>query len=110
MRKLFAFAIAAVMSFQAHACKDSFKFTDDKQLHAGAEFVIGSITRTVVKDNTNAFVITMIPGVAKELGDMYGKGCASWHDLAWDAVGAFVGVQTTNFIIGPNKIIFKMEM
>lgn len=109
MNKLFVAAMAALVSFNAFACKDSMKFTDDKQLHAGAEFVLGAASRSVIKSNTTAFAVAMVPGVLKEIGDMYGNGCASWNDLAWDAIGAFVGVNTTHFIVGPNKIVFRTE-
>jgi putative lipoprotein len=35
--------------------------------------------------------IGVVPGIAKEVWDLSGRGDASWKDLAWDAIGAVVG-------------------
>lgn len=93
----------------AHACKDSMAFTPDKQKHFAGSVVLGAAARTVTADPAKAFALGMAPGVAKELVDMTGRGCPSLHDLAWDAAGVGFGLYTTNWIIGPGKVIFHTE-
>jgi len=91
------------LSFSAHACKDTFNFTEDKQKHAAVSFVLGAASAAVIEDKKYAFGVAMLPGIAKEVYDIR-NGCASIQDLLYDAVGAYVGVQTTNFIIRKNFV------
>lgn len=93
----------------AMACKDSMAFTQDKQKHFAVSTVLGASARAVTADPAKAFALGIAPGVAKELVDMTGRGCASWNDMAWNAAGVGLGLYTTNWIIGPGKVIFFSE-
>lgn len=106
--KALIFAIIALSS-SVHACSDSMKFTQDKQKHFAVSAAFGGIARSVTESNATAFGLALIPGVAKEVYDATGKGCTSINDMAWNAIGAAVGVYSTNWIIGPKRVVYRME-
>lgn len=90
-----------LISTSAHACKDSMQFTTDKQQHFATSAALGMAARTVTSDNMTAIGLALIPGVAKEAYDSTGKGCPSFNDMAWNIIGATVGVYSANWVIGP---------
>lgn len=98
-----------LFSFPAFACKDSFSFSQDKQKHFAVSAALGAGASLAIDNPYKAFGVAMIPGVAKEVYDIK-YGCASFQDLLWDAIGAGIGVATTNVIIRHNFIGFKMEL
>lgn len=106
--KALIFAIIALSS-SAHACSDSMQFTQDKQKHFAVSAALGVVARSVTDNNTAAFGLALIPGVAKEVYDATGKGCTSINDMAWNAIGAAVGVYSTSWIIGPKRVVYRME-
>lgn len=73
----------------------------DKPLHAAASFA-AAIGATIVisTDPPTAFIIAMLPGIAKELYDTRSGGSGwSYKDLVADAVGAAAGVAFTMVIL-----------
>lgn len=103
---IFAFLMIAT---SAHACKDSMQFTTDKQQHFATSAAFGMVARTVTSDNMTAIGLALIPGIAKEAYDATGKGCPSINDMAWNIIGATVGVYSANWVIGPQKVVFLMK-
>lgn len=103
--------IAAIimMASSAHACSDSMRFTQDKQKHFAVSAALGVVARSVTDNKASAFGLALIPGIAKEAYDTTGKGCTSINDMAWNAIGAAVGVYSTNWIIGPKRVVYRME-
>jgi len=114
MKKLLttiATTLALFLATPTFACKDSLAFTKDKQQHAVGSALLGAGSRSLIKDPWEAFGAAMIPGVLKEVYDLQNpqSHCASLYDLLYDAVGAGIGVYTTNWIIGPGVIIYHVE-
>jgi len=74
----------------------------DKALHFGMSLAAGSLAMSVVGWKGRAqptlggvgvgFALGVAPGLSKEGVDLCGDGAASWRDLAWDGLGAAVGV------------------
>ena len=85
------------------------QFTTDKQQHFATSAAFGMAARTVTSDNMTAIGLALIPGVAKEAYDSTGKGCPSFNDMAWNIIGATVGVYSANWVIGPQKVVFRMQ-
>lgn len=106
--KALIFAILSISS-SAHACSDSMQFTQDKQKHFAVSAALGVVARSVTDNNAAAFGLALIQGIAKEAYDATGKGCASINDMAWNAIGAAVGVYSINWIIGPRRVVYRME-
>ena len=98
-----------LISTSAHACKDSMQFTTDKQQHFATSAAFGMAARTVTSDNMAAIGLALIPGIAKEAYDSTGKGCPSFNDMAWNIIGATVGVYSANWVIGPQNVVFRMQ-
>ena len=103
--------LALLAAFNAQAmnslCKgDSLKLEGDKQVHALYSAGIGAVSRAVVSDPYMAFTLALAPGLYRE---MYRGSCFSWQDMAYNAIGAAIGVSTTHWVIGPNKVIFRVE-
>lgn len=101
--------IALMICTSAHACKDNMQFAPDKQKHLAVSAAIGAISRTMIEDNKTAFVVALVPGIAKELHDMSGNGCASISDMAYNAIGAAIGVASVNWVIRHDFIGYRME-
>lgn len=101
--------IALMLCASAHACKDTMQFTQDKQKHVAVSSAIGAVSRSLIDDNKTAFAVALVPGIAKELHDMSGNGCASFKDMAYNAIGAAIGVASANWVIRRNFIGYRTE-
>lgn len=99
------------MATSVHACKDSFRFAQDKQEHLYGSMFLGVVSRVVAPDPLVALGLAVAPGVLKELydGQHPEAHCMSAHDLLYDVVGAAIGVYTTHWIIGPGRIQYRTE-
>lgn len=97
---------AAFSLWMSDSHADTLQFTKDKQDHLAVSAVIGAASRLVIDDPYVAFGVAMVPGVAKEIYDMHHKDhhTASWQDLAFDAIGAAIGVTGTHLVIRHNFI------
>ena len=77
----------------------------DKSLHFGVSAALGVAAYSQTHNRTQAFAWAIAPGVIKEIIDSQQEGNHfSTKDLAWDALGAFAGVQAGHWMIGDNKI------
>lgn len=101
-------ALALIAStVPAHA--DSFAFTRDKQLHLGASAAAGVAAVALFPDRTpiEQFGLAMIPGTLKEANDWRNPSPArtgwSWHDMAYNAIGAATGVYLGGLVIAPQR-------
>ncbi|SEA98437.1 putative lipoprotein [Thiothrix caldifontis] len=82
----------------------------DKSVHFSVSAALGVAAYSQTHNRTKAFAWAIAPGVLKEIIDSQDEGKQfSGKDLAWDAVGAFVGVQAGHWIIGDNKIAWVKE-
>jgi len=83
---------------------------NDKSLHFGVSAALGVAAYSQTHDRTKAFAWAIAPGVLKEVIDSQEEGNRfSTKDLAWDALGALVGVQAGHWIIGDNKIAWVTD-
>jgi putative lipoprotein len=77
----------------------------DKSLHFGVSAALGIAAYTQTHDRTQAFAWAIAPGIVKEIVDSQSAGNQfSSKDLAWDALGAFVGAQAGHWVIGNQQI------
>lgn len=77
----------------------------DKSLHFGVSAALGVAAYAQTHDRTKAFAWAIAPGVLKEIADSQSDGNQfSSKDLAWDALGAFAGVQAGHWVIGNQQI------
>lgn len=105
----FALAVATSVSTSALACKDSLTLSSDKQIHFGVSMALGAGGRALLDDNKLVLATVLGAGVLKEVVDAHSStGCASASDLAYDALGAVVGIYGTNWIIRKNYIGYRM--
>jgi uncharacterized protein YfiM (DUF2279 family) len=82
----------------------------DKQLHFAVSAALGVAAYSQTHDRHRAFAWAFTPGLLKEIADSQQDGNAfSSKDLAWDALGALVGVQTGHWVIGANKLSWHKE-
>lgn len=83
----------------------------DKYQHFAGSVGLGVVAGTLIEDRRVAFAAAMVPGVLKELYDAKhpDKHTASWKDLAWDAAGAYVGVQFGHLVVRKNFIGYQTE-
>ena len=81
----------------------------DKAAHFGASFAFGVAGSRLTTSPWEAVGLALIPGVAKELYDA-GQDCNrfSWKDMAWNAAGAYVGVRTGNWLLGPSGVSYRV--
>lgn len=103
------FVLALGVSGHAHACPGTDKWiASDKAAHFGVSFGLGVAASQVTPDNLSAFGLALLPGLAKEIYDSQ-QNCDhfSWKDMAWDAVGAYLGVQTGNWYFGPTGVSYR---
>lgn len=98
MKRIFL-AVALLCPFLAQANED--KWTgSDKAMHFAVSGAVSLAAYSYTEDKTQAFLIGMAPGVLKEIVDSQQEGNRfSGKDLAWDALGAFVGVQIGDWTI-----------
>lgn len=101
---------ALVMANPAQACTDKADrwLAGDKAAHFGVSVGLGMAASQVTSDTLSAFGLALLPGVAKEIYDSQ-QSCNhfSWKDMAWDAVGAYVGVRAGNWYFGPKGIGYR---
>lgn len=65
----------------------------DKVKHFGVSVALGIAATNLTTNKTTAFALSVAPGLAKELYDSRQPGNKfSYKDLAWDAIGAYVGI------------------
>ena len=81
----------------------------DKVDHAVVSAMIGGVAGASMDNKYAAFGVAMLPGIAKELYDMTGRGTPSWKDLAADAAGAAIGVYIGNCWLRKNSIVCHYE-
>jgi len=89
-------------------CTESLQFARDKQLHVAGSAVLASAATLATDDPVKGFAAAMSVGIAKEAYDKYsGKGCASYADVAYDALGAAAGAYLTyklkNWYVQPSR-------
>jgi uncharacterized protein YfiM (DUF2279 family) len=62
----------------------------------------------VTTDTWTAFGLALVPGVAKEIYDSQ-QDCNrfSWKDMSWNAAGAYLGVRTGNWLLGPTGVSYR---
>lgn len=85
----------------------------DKKMHAGVSFVLGMAAAHQFPDRpVLAWGVAMTPGLLKELSDKSGTGF-SGKDIAANAIGAALGVATTNWLIsrsnGTTVVAYRTE-
>jgi len=81
----------------------------DKVDHAVVSAMFGGIAGASMDNKYAAFGVAMLPGIAKELYDMTGRGTPSWKDLAADAAGAAIGVYIGNCWLRKNSLVCHFE-
>lgn len=81
----------------------------DKAAHFGVSLALGVGASRLSDDTWTAFGLALVPGVAKELYDST-RDCNrfSWKDMAWNAAGAYVGVRTGNWLLGPSGVSYRV--
>lgn len=78
---------------------------EDKQLHFTVSAALGVAAYSHTHDRAKAFGWAMVPGILKEIADsQQDDNRFSGKDLAWDALGAAVGVQAGHWLIGPGQV------
>ena len=98
-----ALLFSILLTFTASA-QDTFKPSIDKIAHFGAGFTIGYVYTDIKLDDNNystfdyfasTQLLTMFAGMAKEGIDFSMRtGVFSWHDIAYNQLGALTGVAT----------------
>jgi len=80
----------------------------DKAAHFGVSFAVGVGASRLTTDTWTAFGLALIPGVAKEVYDSQ-QDCNrfSWKDMGWNAAGAYLGVRTGNWLLGPTGVSYR---
>ena len=106
--KLIALSLFALAS-KSFACKDNFEFAQDKQKHLAANVLMASSVTGLTQDPWKGFIFATSVSVVKELHD-FKSGCPSWHDMAYNLIGAGVGTYLgSNLFISPNKVVYFKE-
>ena len=74
----------------------------------GAPVQPPSIKMDVKDRGDNYLVHAELPGVAKEVYDSQ-QDCNrfSWKDMGWNAAGAYLGVRTGNWVLGPTGVSYR---
>ena len=100
MIQRFVAALAMLCFTSSAACADDW-LGADKAAHFGYSAAFGAAATTTIPlaggpgPDWRSFAlgagIGVLPGMAKEVWDLSGRGDASWKDLAWDAIGALAG-------------------
>ena len=109
LKNLSCLALLACLAMPAHACgpyHDSWSGSD-KAAHFGVSAALGVGASRLTDDTATAVGLALIPGLAKELYDA-GQDCNrfSWKDMGWNAMGAYVGVRTGNWLLGPTGVSY----
>ncbi len=79
----------------------------DKAAHFGVSFALGACASRLSDDTWTAFGLALMPGLAKEVYDSQ-QDCNrfSWKDMGWNAAGAYLGVRTGNWLLGPTSVSY----
>lgn len=101
-----------ISSSQSHAMNsfctdDALNISGDKISHASVSGMIGAASRSVIADPWIAFGVALLPGLHREL--FHPNACFSKEDMAYNIIGAGLGVTGTHVFLGKNKIIFTWE-
>lgn len=77
----------------------------DKTKHFALSTAFGAAAYAVTENRRQAFLLALAPGLLKEAYDStQPNNHFSGKDMAWNALGAAVGVQTGFLLIQPNEI------
>lgn len=79
----------------------------DKAAHFGVSFALGIGASRLSADTPTAVGLALLPGLAKELYDAQ-QDCNrfSWKDMGWNAAGAYLGVRSGNWLLGPTGVSY----
>jgi len=94
----------AMVATGASACKDTLRWQKDKAEHLAASAAIAAAVGTATKNPELGFWVSFGAGVLKEAYDAKhrDKHCPSAADLAYDAAGAWLGMQAAGWMIRPS--------
>ena len=109
MKNLALPVLLVLLAGSAQACghsRDDWSGTD-KAAHFGVSFALGVAGSRLSDDTWTAFGLALLPGLAKEVYDAQ-QDCNrfSWKDMGWNAAGAYVGVRTGNWVLGPTRVSY----
>lgn len=109
MKSVAILLLCASLASPALACgpyRDDWSGSD-KAAHFGVSFALGVGASRLSDDTATAFGLALLPGLAKELYDAT-QDCNrfSWKDMGWNAAGAFIGVRTGNWLLGPTSVSY----
>ena len=77
----------------------------DKTKHFAVSAVIGAAAYAITEDRSQAFMLALAPGLAKEIYDStQSDNHFSSKDMLWNALGAAVGVQVGFVVFKPNEV------
>ena len=80
----------------------------DKSKHFAVSGILGGAAYAYTHNRTQAFGLALLPGILKEVADSQSDNKTfNEKDLAWDALGAAVGVQAGHWIIDPERITYS---
>jgi putative lipoprotein len=97
--KHYLLALTLMLSGAAHAAEDAWTGSD-KTMHFALSAGTGLAAYAYTHSKPKAFGLAMIPGIVKEVADSQEQNNHfSGKDLAWDAVGAFAGIQLGDWSI-----------
>ena len=97
MKKLLAGIVLFLTPFLSF---NSYAQVDDRILHTGVSVVVGSATLVTTGSKSLAYATCAAAGIGKEIYDEVDYGGASVKDLAFDAIGCFVGIEGTAQVYG----------
>ena len=102
--KYLLLAALVICTSTVHAEEDQWTGSD-KAKHFAVSSIIGFGAYAYSKNKLKAFGIALAPGVLKEISDSQkANNHFSGKDLAWDALGAYAGVQTGDWVINSQGI------
>lgn len=101
IKVFFSALFLSVISFFSDVRAEDKWLGADKIKHATLSAVMSASARQFVSTDTDAIILTMVPGVIKEVMDYQdrSKHTASVKDLAADLAGAYIGLKLRNCII-----------
>lgn len=106
MQRLLLALSVVILGLPAIAQADSWT-GEDKYLHFTISAGLGAAAYTQTHNRSKAFAWAMLPGVLKEIADSQTDGNNfSGKDLAWDALGAFSGVQASHWYFSANRLTY----
>ena len=115
LRLAFAFSLGlslALLPALAQACRpyDDPWLDEGKAKHFAGSAALGMVTSQLTDNTWTAFGLALAPGVARQIYDSH-HPCVpfSWRDLSFDALGAYVGVRTGQWLISPAGVTWRKE-